>query len=423
MMKKRLGLFIFLFFFCFAIPVHAEDEDESENSAQEEKMDDEINLEGQIPRMEFKSTHFNFDKIYRGQFVRHQFEFENKGNGVLVLSGVHTPCGCMNTQILSDSGVPKGTFKPNEKGIVMVDFDSSPFTGRVERNLTMETNMPAPNSTEALTLSANIVDEIESSPQLIYVGHMDKDAVKRFTVDVKLRGRAQASNYKNIPLLETNWVRALDASKEAASLKQEILNNEGPLKILQLESNVPYIKANLEEHGISGKARITVTVGGKLPIGPLSALLTVWNNSTHQKQFQIPIVGEVEGHVSTSAKYVEFGVVSSGNRAEKVISFRSSDKRFEIKGVKIDLRRVPEMKDLKTSDLFEVRRDRSKPSPVGQDYLVGFKLRYPQNLTLSAENPASVPSLNVSGSFVVKTNDPDYKEIVVPFFGVLKKEL
>lgn len=430
MMKKSRCLFLFIFFFCFVVSAQAqEDETEqeenavsNESSTAEEKIEDEINLEGQVPKLEFKATDFYFDKMYRGQLVRHEFEFENKGNGILLLGGVHTPCGCMNTQILSDTGTPKGVFKPREKGVVVVDFDSSPFNGTVERNLTMETNMPQPNATATLTLKARILEEAEIYPQLIYLGHMDKDAVKKFTLNIKLNDRAKNSNYKNIPLLQSNWERSLDSFKADAPLKQQILNDLEPLKILRLESNASYIKAQIEGSPTSDRVKVVVTVGGKLPIGPLNASLSIWNNSTHQKQIQIPIVGEVEGHVSASAKYVEFGVVSNLNQKEKIISFHSLDKNFEIKGVKIDLRRVPDMKDLKTSDLFAVRREKSK-STNGQDFLVGFKLRYPQNLMLFADNPASVASLNVSGSFVVKTNDPDYKEIVVPFFGVLKREL
>ena len=386
----------------------------------------DINLQGQVPRIEFDSTKYNFGDIYRGSVVSHSFSFENTGNGILILNSLHAACGCLNTKVFAKDGITsQNTFKPNESGLVHVDFDSSQFSGNVVRSITAETNMGSSYPTVTLTLTANVLQELVANPSLLYIGRIDKNVEKIFSVNINTLQRAKGLPSPNLLDLSQPLLDQIVKSPIAMDLKDKILNNTEPIKVVAVESTVPSIETKLNSTSNANMEEIQIKVTNTLPIGPLNAKLIVWNNSTYYKNFQIPIVGEVVGRVDSSAKYVEFGVVSDIKASERVITYSSSVKKFTITSVKINLRRLPEMKDLRDSEIFVIKKEKIL-SRVSFDpdssiaYKLHFKLIYPKKLN-SSQSLDSSSGVNVSGNFLVKTNDPDYKEISVPFFGVLRK--
>lgn len=386
----------------------------------------DINLQGQIPRVEFDYTRFDFGEIYRGQRMTHIFKFQNTGNGVLVFSNIHAACGCINTKIYADDGKTlKNIFKPNESGVVNVEFNSQDFSGNIIRTITLETNMGSSSPTVTLTLTANILQEITSNPALLYIGKITGENKKIYTITVNLLARAKTPNKNEV---KDYLLKEIANSKVADSNRDSILSNSDLLRIIAVESSVPYIKTKLVPTVTGQPPQIIVEFDEKnIPIGTINAKLKIWNNSTFYKNFEIPVIGESVGHVQMSAKYVEFGVVNSQKPSERVISFKSTDKNFAITGVKVDLKKLPELKNIKETELFDVRKDKSLQNQATSDgivssYVVKFKLSFPKKMASLSSDSSVPPGVNVSGFFVVKTNDPDYKEITVPFFGVLRKE-
>ena len=386
---------------------------------------EDLNLRGQVPRAEFESTRYDFGRIYRGQFVEHRFPFVNKGNGTLLLRGIHSSCGCLETKILSASdNKEKFSFKPGEAGFISMIFDSRSFVGFLERHVTLETNIGSSNPTVTLTIKANILEEISVDPPLLYVGSLDKDGTRSFSTSVRIHSRAEPP-FAADAFLPGRLEPLIDASSMAKSFREALSRNFGPVQVLGVESNVPYVRASLGRHDTDpSRLSLLVSVGSApLPIGVLNSKLTIWNNSTFYKNLELPVLGEVLGHVQLSAKYLEFGVVGLGRSSTQVLSLSSTDKRFQITGVRIELKRLTEMKNIQEVDFFQIKKEKILPPPrEGEPFAVGYNLRfqlvYPEGLMVS---PQSNRGLNVSGSFVVKTNDPDYKEISIPFFGILRK--
>lgn len=383
----------------------------------------EINLQGQIPRVEFDSTRFDFGNIYRGQVVVHTYKFQNKGNGTLVFSSnIHAACGCLNTKIFASDGKNlKNIFKPDETGIVEVIFNTQDFSGHTIRTITLETNMGSSSPTVSLILTAKVLEEISSNPPLLYIGKVQSETKKTFTITMNLNSRSKLNNQDN----SESIISEITKSKVANQFKDSILSNTDPLKVIAVESNVPYLKVKLLPIVSGQSPQILVQFNDKtLPIGSINAKIIVWNNSTYYKNFEIPVVGESIGHVQISAKYVEFGVVNMGKVSERVINFKSMEKGFEVTNVKV---KMSEINNIKDSDLFIVKKDKMIYPQATSDtsvtsYILTFKLLYPSKLNRISSNSQSSLGINVSGFFVVKTNDPDYKEITVPFFGVLRKE-
>jgi len=156
---------------------------------------------------------------------------------------------------------------------------------------------------------------------------------------------------------------------------------------------------------------LKVVFKGNLPIGPLREKVSVWNSSRHLKELIVPIYGDVVGHVKQSAKYIEFGVVTRPEPVKRTLTLSSDRKDFVVESVTAELRRTDSLEGVGIADVLKYSTARTAAGTV-----LNFELRYPENISSSG-----MP-INASGAFIVKTNDPDYKELKVPFFGVLRRE-
>lgn len=360
---------------------------------------DTDNLQGQQPRMDFSKLRHDFGSLNRGQKVSHSFEFVNSGKGVLQVRSIHSSCGCVNTKV-----EPTDEFAPGDKGRITFEFDSSYFADAIVRTLTVDTNAQQP-STVTLTFTANIRQEVQSAPSLVSIGEVPKEFSKTFLVSLQAQDRADAAAPETA-------VISLDKVMLKDDVKASLLApGKGPIRWLAVTSSSPGIVASLVTDNPK-EPKLKITFGGSLPIGPLRERITVWNTSRHLKELVIPLVGEVTGHVKPSAKYLEFGVVPKAAVVRRSLTLKADSKDFKVAGVAVELRKSDNLRNVKSEDVIKFETEK-----LNDGIVIHFDMRYP-NLGLEAQE---MP-VNASGVFVVRTNDPDYKEIRVPFFGVLKQD-
>jgi hypothetical protein len=379
----------------WAQPKAAVDAEAKSNVADPNQESD--NLQGQKPLAKFVSMRHDFGEIVRGQKVAFAYEFTNAGTGVLQIRSIHSSCGCLNTKV-----EPKDIFAPGESGRLTFEFDSSHFAGSLIRTITVDTNQVR-NSAITLTFTAQIREEIRAFPALLSVGEILPEYNKAWLISVPTTLRATTSEKDTLPAASEK------ASLPASVLKQMVNSNE--VKPLHATSSHPAIVPEIIEPQGKGKDyQLKVTFKGGLPIGPLREKVTLWNSSRHLKELIVPIVGEVVGHVKQSAKYVEFGTVTRSEEVRRTLTFTSDRKDFKVESVSAELRRTDALEGVAISELLKYS---TVPGENGTQ--VNFELRYPPALA------AATQPINASGMFLVRTNDPDYKEVRVPFFGVLRQ--
>lgn len=355
------------------------------------------NLQGQKPLAQFVQLRHDFGEIVRGQKVSFAYEFTNSGTGVLQIRSIHSACGCVNTKV-----EPKDVFAPGEKGKLSFEFDSSYFAGSVIRTITVDTNQVR-NSAITLTFSAQVREEIRATPALLSVGEVLPEYNKAWTFSLPTSLRATGTEKETLP-----------ASADKSALPPQVLKqllDQDEVKPVHVTSSHPSIVGELITPTVKGRDhQLKVTFKGGLPIGPLREKVTVWNSSRHLKELIVPIVGDVVGHVKQSAKYIEFGVVTRHEEVRRTLLLSSDRKDFKVESVTAELRRTDALEGVSIPDLLKYSTVRGENGTQ-----VLFELRYPQ--ALSAANQP----INTSGVFLVRTNDPDYKEMRVPFFGVLRQ--
>ena len=103
---------------------------------------------GDLPKIAFTDTNFDFGNITEGAKVTHIFTFKNEGKADLVITSATASCGCTTPTF------PRNVKHPGDTGTVSVTFDSSNKTGKVTKEVTLTTNSQPPF--KFLTINANI---------------------------------------------------------------------------------------------------------------------------------------------------------------------------------------------------------------------------------------------------------------------------
>ncbi len=102
-----------------------------------------------IARIAFDTTVYDLGTLIDGEVATYAFHFTNVGNKDLVISKVHTSCGC------TASEYPTQAIKPGKGGQIKVKFDSSNRKGFQNKTITVSTNgIPAAHM---LRIKANVI--------------------------------------------------------------------------------------------------------------------------------------------------------------------------------------------------------------------------------------------------------------------------
>ncbi len=102
-----------------------------------------------VARIAFDTTFYDLGTLIDGEVATYAFHFTNVGNKDLLISRVHTSCGC------TASEYPTHAIKPGKSGKVKVKFDSSHRKGFQNKTITVSTNgIPA---SHVLRIKANVI--------------------------------------------------------------------------------------------------------------------------------------------------------------------------------------------------------------------------------------------------------------------------
>jgi hypothetical protein len=361
------------------------------------------NLQGQVPRMDFDRLRHAFGRLARGEKALHKFEFTNTGKGTLQVRSIHAACGCVNTRV-----EPTDTFAPGESGRIVFEFDSSLFVGPVVRTITVDTNSTSP-ATQTLTFTADVAPEIVLRPNVVTMGEIPKEYTGTFVIEADVSGRAPTGG-------KSMAAATVNKSTLTPSQKAQALDESSLLRVTHVATSSPTLVGSIVSSD-DKKARVEVKVQGPLPIGPFRERVTLWNNSRHMKELVVAVTGEVVGHVKPSAEYLEFGVVGAPKSVRRSLTLTSDEASFRVNAVEIDMRRSEALRGVKPSEIVAFSTEKTKDGVV-----VHFDMRVPGNLSALGGETVGNGKVNASGVFVVRTSDPDYKEIRVPFFGVLRTQ-
>lgn len=113
-----------------------------------------VNAQDKSAKIEFKATEIDYGEIEKGSNGIRVFQFTNTGNVPLVISKVHSSCGCTIPK------KPEDPVLPGETGEIEVKYDTN-RVGPIRKTITVVSNADTP--TVGLKIKGKILDGSESS--------------------------------------------------------------------------------------------------------------------------------------------------------------------------------------------------------------------------------------------------------------------
>lgn len=212
---------------------------------------------------------FDFGKVSQGTKVKHDFVVRNMGNAELKIDKLVSSCGCTASHASSN------TIAPGAESKILVEFDSSGFSGEKVKTVQLYSNDPQ-RPIETLTLSGTIEPDVQVEPANIFFKEVIKGAAENTAsqeVSVKIRPDVQA-------------------------------------QIESFKSYSQYIIVK-EISGDARQKRLLVSISPDAPMGELRERVVITLKGAKLANVNIPIFAVVRGNLRLSSNSLSFGILDS----------------------------------------------------------------------------------------------------------------
>ncbi|MBJ6724430.1 DUF1573 domain-containing protein [Geomesophilobacter sediminis] len=194
---------------------------------------------------------YNFGTVTQGKKVQHSFTIKNNGDATLQIKQLTASCGCTAATPSASS------IAPGKSAEIKVVFDSTNFSGKVQKTVAMTTNA-GKNPNYTFTMEGIVAEELQATPRQISLGTMKAGVPREVTVTVRNNG--------------STMHRLISATANSNSL--------------QITPKIP--KQNIKP-GESGTVELTIASRSEARI--LSGYLHIVTDNPQKKEITIPIYG------------------------------------------------------------------------------------------------------------------------------------
>ena len=219
------------------------------------------------PKIYCAHPKFDFHNVDEGPDIIHEFHFRNVGKSTLVISDVHTSCGC--TAAVED----KKQVPPGAIGTIKATYHTQGRPGHATKIITITSNDPV-NPSFQMQLDMTVVWEVDVQPERAYFYGLKHETTQ--TNSVKILGKPH------------HLLHILSA--QSANGKVSVVF-------------APYVDQAAHRYG----ADLEITAPVTLPIGEFSDNIEIKTDDLKKPSLEIPVQGEVVGRVQYSPKTVYFG--------------------------------------------------------------------------------------------------------------------
>jgi len=256
------------------------------------------------PHVETREVVHDFGTVPPGQTLAHDFVLRNGGSGDLVISQVHSSCGC--TVASFDRVIAAGS-----EGRIHTELDSTDLRGALAKHVEVYTNDPS-TPILRLTLKALVQAHVEVVP-----GH----------------------------------ARYLVVRHEAPSTVEETIwaNDQPDFRILAAESPYPFLRVAFREateterlpEGKGRQWRVELTLLSEAEAGPLGDFVVLETNHPQAPTVRIPVGGMVRPVLAVIPPAADFGQVSLASPQRARLEIRNfASEAIALTGVDSDLEAV-----------------------------------------------------------------------------------
>jgi uncharacterized cupredoxin-like copper-binding protein len=162
------------------------------------------------PELTVVEGNYNFGTIAQGKKVPHNFIIRNSGDAPLQIKEVNVSCGCTAAKPSSSVVAPGKTAE------IQVIFDSTSFTGKVQKSVSLVTNAGrSPNYT--FNMEGTIVEPLQVAPRQLSLGALKPGTAKQ--VNVNVTNPREGSSFRILSVSLTSNTLQVKSSVKKSELK------------------------------------------------------------------------------------------------------------------------------------------------------------------------------------------------------------
>jgi hypothetical protein len=318
-------------------------------------------VKGPAPVIELKSASQDAGTVEAGTLLKFHFTVANPGESELQIPQVKPSCGCT---------VPHWdkVIAPGKEGAIDAEVNTTAFRGLITKHLTVFTNDPAHPQLE-LTLTAKVTPLIDVKPgPSALLSIEDRAATQEFTLE-RTGGR--------------------------------------PMKIRQVVTNAPYLKAETAALPGEGRYKVSLTASTDAPMGRSTVPVVVQTDL--EKSPNLTLIVMVDHGILTSPPMVFFGPLPAEQKTpvQSVVTVMRQHGAFHLIGATAD--------DPKLNVSLQTIRE-------GTEYHV--TVSYAGGWAPAA--PSGAPGSNAGGviqrTVTVTTDDPKQPTLKIPVQAMLPRQ-
>lgn len=232
----------------------------------------------------FPVKQHEFGTVAVASDTKFRFPIENTTNQDIHIASVRASCGC-TTPIVETEWIRAG-----ERGAILAQFNTDTFRGKKGATLTVVIDKPA-YAEVRLRVDGYIRRDIVFHPGSVDFGNVSQGSIAEKTVKIAYAGRS-------------DW------------------------EILDVESNVPYLKTDLKQLSRGGERvdyELTVQLADQTPAGFLQQELVLVTNDRSMPRVPLRVHGQVEAGLTVSPAAIAIGSVKPGESVEQRIVVRGQE--------------------------------------------------------------------------------------------------
>ncbi len=210
-----------------------------------------ITMAWAAPEVIVDQGNFNFGSVAQGRKVQHTFKIKNGGDAPLQIKKLEASCGCTAVKP-STTVVP-----PGKSATIEVTFDSTSFSGKVVKTVTLTSNAgKSPSYT--FSMEGTVTEELQVVPRQLSLGPVSSSFATKGVLKVTNNG--------------TGKVKLLAVNVTSSSL--------------QIKPVIRKAELNPGETGT-----IEVSAQAKPEAKVLSGYLHIVTSSAQKKEITVPVYG------------------------------------------------------------------------------------------------------------------------------------
>jgi hypothetical protein len=330
---------------------------------------------GPAPKIIFDQSVLDLGNILDDAITERATSFRNAGEGDLIITSVHSTCGCTvgrigRTEVSAEKmGNIREVVKPGESMELVVKFNPNGKRDAQSQRVTLTTNDPT-QPQAVVEVRAFVEPVVRVEPMIVNLGETAKGEMQSQIVTVI--GRTPDFEIERITINGADFVtgRVLSTS--------DVTSPDG----------------RFERH-----IDVELIVDGTGKPQPVRGMVTIRTSDERRRLVSVQVMGTILGDLALEGESLRFGVVGPSLVYDRTVKLRTrSGKPFKI----VSIEEVGSNNEFKSSWA-------TAPADKGpqKEYQVKFTM------------PTNGRPGGFRGSYIVNTDVPDEEKIEIVYYGVV----